>query len=107
MKKILTFIICVCLLTALAVPALAAGSASLSVSDSSVHRGDTFTVTVSVSGVDSCRSGGIEVTYDSKFELTGGEWLIDGAALADFSVSSKDGVFALDSAKNCPARSLS
>lgn len=99
MKKILTFIICVCLLTALAVPALAAGSASLSVSDSSVHRGDTFTVTVSVSGVDSCRSGGIEVTYDSKFELTGGEWLIDGAALADFSVSSKDGVFALDSAK--------
>ncbi len=99
MKKVLTILLSLFLLTALAVPALAAGSASLSVSDSTVHRGDTFTVTVSVSGVGSCRTGGIEVTYDSKFELTGGQWLIDGTTLADFNVSSKDGVFALDSAK--------
>ena len=99
MKKILILVLSALLVAALAIPAMAAGTASVSVSDSSVHQGDSFTVTVSVSGVESCRSGGIEVTYDSKFELVSGEWLISNATLADFNVSSKDGVFALDSAK--------
>ena len=100
MKKVWMILLCLCVVVALAVPALAAGSASLSVSPSTIYRGETFTVTVSVSGVGSCRSGGIEVSYDSKFELISGEWLISGTTLADFNVTSKDGVFALDSAKS-------
>ncbi len=99
MKKVRIAILSMILLLGLAVPAMAVGSVGLTVSSATIHRGDTFTVTVSVSGVGACRSGGIEVSCDSQFELTGGDWLIDGAILSDFSVSSKDGVFALDSAR--------
>ena len=42
-----------------------------------------------------CKSGGVEVSFDSKvFELTSGNWLLNGAFITDFSASSKDGVFA-------------
>ncbi len=99
MKKILIGILCMCLLAALAVPAMAAGTLKLSVSDSSVHRGETFTVTVSVSGVDAYKRGGITVSYDSKFTLTKGEWLIDGAFFTEFDVSDKVGTFVFSEAK--------
>jgi len=100
MKKILTILVCVFLLTALAVPVLAAGSASLSVSDSAVHRGETFTVTISVSNVKSCSYGGIEVTFGSAFELIDGECLIDGVGMDYFVVADKEGGFAFDAPKN-------
>lgn len=100
MKRKLTWAFCLLLtLVLLATPVLAAKSVSVSLKASSttVNSGDTVTVTVSAT-VDSCGSGGIEVSYDSKvFELVSGEWTISGTALADFSTASKDGVFALSS----------
>lgn len=97
-RKILLAISALLIFAVTAAPVLAAGSASISLSASSstVNSGDTVTVTVSAS-VDSCGSGGIEISYDSGvFELLSGEWLLSGAFMTDFSTGSKDGVFAFD-----------
>lgn len=99
MKRFLILFLMIVLVVAAAVPAFAAGTATLVPSTRTVYRGGTVTVTVKVSGLSACRTGGIEVSYGSGLELVSGKWLIS-APLADFSTSSKDGVFALDSAKN-------
>lgn len=100
MRKILIFLSVTLLLVAMAVPAFAAGNASLIVSKSSAYRGDTVTVTVYVSNISSAQTGGIEVTYSSGLELVKGEWLLTGALMTNFDNSSKDGVFALDAPQN-------
>ncbi len=100
MKKFLILFFSVLLTLILAVPVSAASSvsASLSVSDKTVNAGDKVTVTVSAT-VDSCGSGGIELSYDSKvFDLSSGQWLLSKAFMTDFDKGSKDGVFAFDSA---------
>lgn len=99
MKKFLVLCLCVLLIAAVAAPVSAAGTASLSRSDTSIYRGEKVTITVSVSDAASSRYGGIEVTVDSKFELVSGEWLVSGATMADFDVTQKDGVFTFDTAK--------
>ena len=94
MKKILFWLTLALLIAALTIPVAAAPSASLSASKSTANAGDTVTVKVSVSSLD-CKSGGVEVSFDSKvFELTGGKWLLSGAFITDFSTGTKDGVFA-------------
>lgn len=98
MKKIAMLLLAVLLIAVLAIPASAAGAASLVVGNTTVYRGNKFTVTVYVSNLDSCRTGGIEVSYGSGLELVEGEWLMSDTALKNFSTSSKDGVFALNSA---------
>ena len=80
-RKIICFALLVVLAAMLAVPALAAGSASLSVSDSTPYRGDTFTVTVSLSGVGSCAAGSVEVSCGSGLEWTGAKSLISGVTV--------------------------
>lgn len=93
------FLKCICLLLIIIsitaqVSAASSVSASMSASDTSVNSGDTITVTVSAT-VDSCGSGGIKLSYDSKvFSLVSGKWLLSSAFMSDFSTSSNDGVFA-------------
>lgn len=99
MKKILTIALCVLLLIAMAIPVSAAGTASLSRSETEVNRGEKFTITVSVSNVAASKSGSIEVTVDNKFTIVSGEWLISGTIMKDFDAAQKDGVFAFDSEK--------
>ena len=97
MKKIVLWFVLALLIAALTIQASAAPSASLSASKTSVNAGDTVTVKASVSSMD-CKSGGVEVSFDSKvFELTGGKWLLSGAFITDFSTGTKDGVFAFTS----------
>lgn len=81
-RKIICFALFVFLVTMLAIPALAAGSASLATSDASPHRGDTFTVTVNLSGVDAFDAGSLEVKYGSGLELTGAKSLV-----GDFTIN--------------------
>lgn len=88
----------VALLTMLPVSAAGSVSTSLSVSDKTVNSGDKITITVSAK-VDTCGSGGIEISYDSSvFELTSGDWVLGGTFMKDFDAGKKDGVFAFDSA---------
>ena len=94
MKKIFIWLALVLLIAALTIQVSAAPSAKLTASKTSANAGETITVNVSVSSMD-CKAGGATVSFDSKvFELTGGKWLLGGTTLADFSTTSKDGVFA-------------
>ena len=81
MKKLSIIIICVLLVSLLAVPVLAAQSAnmSVSVSNKTLYRGDTVTVTVSTSKVDNCVSGGFMFSYDKNvFEYVSGSATLSG-----------------------------
>lgn len=99
MKKIATLLLLILVIGILAVPASAAGAGSLIVSSNTVNRGGTVTVTVYVSNMPACRTGGIEVSYGDGLELVSGEWLMGDTALKNFNVSTKDGVFALNDSK--------
>ena len=80
-RKIICFVLLVFLVAMLAIPALAAGSANLTVSDSTPYRGDTFTVTVNLSGVGTCAAGSVEIAYGSGLEWTGAKSLISGVTV--------------------------
>ena len=91
MKKIAILMLCIILLTILAIPAMAAGSANVTVSGTAVHRGNTFTVTVSVNS-EGVKSGNIELSYGKAFELVGYEFLVD-PFVKDFDIGKATGVF--------------
>ena len=76
MKKISIALILLLVINLIAVPALAAQSAHISVyaSTSTVTRGQTFTVIVSTSAIENCISGGVFFEYDTNvFETVGGK----------------------------------
>ena len=84
MKKLLALSVCVLYILAFSVPVAAAGIA-LSASATDIKVGDTVTLTVSVSGADAAKSGGIAVSYNSnKFELVSGKWLLSNATMTAF-----------------------
>lgn len=97
MKKITCIALALILLAALTVPVLAAsGSVSLSTSASTVHRGDTFSVTASLSSSDAIALGTVTLSYDSSaLELTGGSCHVSGVALGHVIASQKVGTFML------------
>ncbi len=96
MKRITAMILCLALLCAAAITAGAAGSAhmGLSASSGTVHRGDTFTLTVSLSNDQPVSNGGIQLSYDSSvFELVSGQCAVSGAILSEVSAAKNGGVF--------------
>ena len=99
MKKRLIPALCLVLALLLtAMPAMAAGyvSTSLSADRSSAAEGDTVNFTV-YAEVDSCGSGGVEVSFDSSvFEKVSGGCTISGITMGedDFGGGILDGVFA-------------
>ena len=103
MKKLLSIMmLCILLLCALALPVAAAGSASMSLSPSSgtLHRGDSFTVTVTLSNTQSVGRGALVLSYDaSVFEFVGGSCNVSGTTLAEVSASKNGGIFALEKDK--------
>ena len=81
MKKLSVFVILLLIATMLTIPALAAQTATMTVATSanSAYRGDTITVTVSTSKVDTCTSGGFMFTYDKNvFEYVSGSAVLSG-----------------------------
>ena len=81
MKKLSVFVILLLIVTMLAIPALAAQTATMTVkaSATTVHRGNTITVTVSTSAVNNCTSGGFMFTYDKNvFEYVSGSAVLTG-----------------------------
>lgn len=98
MKRIAGIMICLVLLGTLVLSVAAAGSAHMSISSSNgtVHRGDSFTLTVSLSNDQPVSNGGIVLSYDSSiFELVGGSCNVSNATLAEFSTANNGGVFIL------------
>ena len=91
MKKVAIWMILVLVAAMLAVPVLAAGSASMTVSASKdvVTQGDTFTVSVSVSKTENCATGGFLFQYDQNaFEYVKGSAKVGGFALSGISTAN-------------------
>lgn len=85
MKKIYSFLIILLILSLMIVPVFAAQSASMTttVSNNTVKHGDTFTVTVSITTVENCFSGGFLFRYDTDaFEYLSGSALMKGFAMS-------------------------
>ena len=102
MKKIMTLVLCLgvlgALLVGLARPAAAAGSAHMSLRSSAgtLYRGDSFTLTVSLSNDQPVSNGGVILSFDSSvFEFLGGKCHVGNATLAEVSASRNGGVFVL------------
>ena len=88
MKKLSIFIALLLMFSLLAVPAFAAQTATMTVTASNISadRGDTFTVTVSTSSIDNCAAGGFMFSYDENaFEYVSGTALITGFNAAGIS----------------------
>lgn len=99
MRRIIAILLCLLLFGAMALTASAAGAhMSISSSNSSPHRGDTFSLTVSLSNDQPVSNGGIVLSYDSSvFELIGGSCSVSDATLAEVSAANGGGVFMLQS----------
>lgn len=97
MKKLIACMLCLLVLSGLALTAFAAGAGMrLSASSAAVARGETFSLTVTLSNTDPIGSGGILLSFDSSaFEIVGGSCHVSGAILADVSAANGGGVFAL------------
>ena len=102
MKKINILILCLILAGAaiigLAQPAAADGAAYMSIQSSAgtLYRGDSFTLTVSLSNDQPVSNGGIMLSYDSAYlEFLGGSCNVSNAALAEVSTANGGGVFVM------------
>ena len=102
MKKIISIMLCLILVGMVFVgtvqPVQAAGSAHMSIRSSAgtLYRGDTFTLTVSLSNDQPVSNGGVILSYDSSvFEFLGGSCNVSNATLAEVSASRNGGVFVL------------
>lgn len=97
MKKFVVAILCLMLFVTAAVPVSAAAAhMSLDTSADTVHRGETFTITVSLSNDQPVSNGGVVLSYDSSaFELLGGSCNVANAILGEVSASNGGGVFML------------
>lgn len=90
MKKLTYILICTCLVAALVVTALAAGSAQMTINapKEKVAPGETVAFTVTLSAVENCRSAGVKLSYDEDvFEFLEGSCSLKDVVIASF----KDG----------------
>ena len=88
MKKTLVFCLCLLLVVAMATAAYAANGASFSAkaSATSLYRGDSVTLTVSVDCEELATSYGLMLNYDETvFELVEGSCSVDGALVSSFN----------------------
>jgi len=100
MKKLFTILLCALIVGALALSVSAAGSSvSITPSETTLHRGDTFTIVANLTNSDPINLGTVVLSYDeSVFELTGGTCHVAGANPAQVVVAQKAGTFFLGSA---------
>lgn len=88
MKKLSIWILVLLLVAVLAMPVLAAGSATmtLSASKTTLKQGDTFTVTVSTTSVENCTTGGFLFQFDEQaFAYVDGSALVSGFTMSGVS----------------------
>ena len=91
MKKLSILIVVLLMVSMVAMPVLAAQDASmtLSASKTNLEPGDTFTVTVSTTKVESCTTGGFLFQFDENvFEYVDGSALVSGFAMAGISTAN-------------------
>ena len=88
MKRVIIICLCMLLILSVSISVLAAGDVqfSMSTSNSAVSRGDTITISASVSSSGEATSFGLSLSYDSSvFELVDGNCSAAGALVNSFS----------------------
>lgn len=102
MKKRISIVLCLILIGMVfwgaAQPVHAAGTAHMSIRSSAgtLYRGDSFTLTVSLSNDQPVSNGGVILSYDSSvFEFLGGSCHVSNAVLSEVSAANGGGVFVL------------
>ncbi len=102
MKKIISVLlalILVCSLVSVVSADTSGARLDLTPSSVSVAQGSVVTVTVSLTGAEVAKSGGLQFAYDSSvFETVSGEWKLTGAMLKDFNASKSAAAIAFGSA---------
>lgn len=99
MRKTICIFLCLILLAPAVLTAAADGTISVTLTPDKTapNRGSEVVFTVSVGQVASCKSGGIQIQYDTDvFDKVSAEWLLTGTTLAD---PNGDAVFAYSSAQ--------
>ena len=103
MKKIMVLLLSVLLLAGAIMPATAnsiTATTTCTTTADSIFRGDTVTVTVSLSNCAKLKSMSLTPIYDSNvFELVSGEWLLTGTLISNFD-TEKGNAAILYSAEN-------
>ena len=101
MKRIVSILICLVLMSALVLSVSAAsGSVSISASKTNLKPGDTFTVTATLSSSDAIKLGTVVLSYDTNaLEMTGGTCHVSGANPAVVVPANKAGTFFLGEAR--------
>ena len=95
MKKITVIVLCLAMVFASFSVAFA-DEAQIVVTKSAddVQMGDTFTITVSVSGLEPIKAGALAFSLDTDvFEIVSGQWLVSSPLIQDFNTERMQGVF--------------
>ena len=104
MKKIMVLLLSVLLLAGAIMPATAnsiTATTTCTTTADSIFRGDTVTVTVSLSNCAKLKSMALTPVYDSDvFELVSGEWLLTDAMLSNFDTKKGNAAIAYSAEKD-------
>ena len=90
-----TLLVFLCFFAALSLASTVTASSpafKLSASKTTVHKGETVTITLSVSGADKLKSGSVEFSFPENFELVSAEWTVD-APIKDVNSENRQAVF--------------
>ena len=105
MKKYLAMLFAaLVLVTALAIPSLAAGG-SAAVSSASAASGETVTLTLSLGGFEQANSIGVSISTD--LTMVSGNWLLAGGVVQNVNAGSKGAAWASSGATNVNGSALS
>ena len=101
MKKIISVLVCLFVLFGVTLSVSAAGSSvSIAPSSTTLHRGDTFTVTANLSNTSAIKLCTVVLNYDTNvFQMTGGKCHVSNANPAQVIPASKVGTFFLGTAQ--------
>lgn len=104
MKKIMVLLLSVLILAGAIMPATAnnvTATTTCTTTADSIVRGDTVTVTVSLSNCAKLKSMSLTPIYDSNvFELVSGEWLLTDAMLSNFDTKKGNAAIAYSAEKD-------
>lgn len=104
MKKIMVLLLSVLILAGAIMPATAnsiTATTTCTTTADSIVRGDTVTVTVSLSNCAKLKSMALTPIYDSNvFELVSGEWLLTDAMLSNFDTKKGNAAIAYSAEKD-------
>lgn len=85
-----------CLLFISAIPFSASAAGTVSMADVKAHRGETVTLTISISDCEQFKSGSIEIDYGNVLSYVSAGWTLSNTKMSSFNQNENKGVFTYD-----------